>query len=74
MDRKAAIFMALGFECVGLVMVGLWLGEYLDKEYSLGGNGTTYGVMGAIVLWIVHILAAHRQLEKAEKSSDKSEP
>ena len=73
MDRKTAIFMALGFECVGLVMVGVWIGEYLDKERGWGGNGTTVAVMGSVILWIAHMLLEYRRLEKSENSGDKPE-
>ena len=73
-DRKTAMYMGLGFECVGLVMAGLYVGEFLDKKYGWSGTGTMASVMGALVLWFVHILLVNRQLTQDQKEDAQDPP
>lgn len=71
MDRQYAIFMALGFELVGLVTVLLLLGQWLDKNQGWGGYGQIAGAIIGTVGWFVHLVFALKQLAKREEESEK---
>ncbi len=50
------IFAGMGFELVGIVLAGLYIGQKLDEVYDWGG----LGVAGMIILatggWIYHLI------------------
>lgn len=70
MDRKWAIFTAMGFEIVGLVLAFVFVGRWMDEKFGWDGLGTTVGVLVALVGWITHLLILAKQIEKSEASND----
>lgn len=66
MDRKAAILISMGFEIIGVVVVAVYVGQWLDQKYGWGG----LGMVGLITLgfagWLVHLLAAVKDLDRSE--------
>ena len=55
MDRRA-VFVGMGFEIVGLLLVGVWAGAYFDKKFNLQGMATAGLVVLALILWFLHLL------------------
>lgn len=60
---KYVVFIAIGFELVGLVLAGLLFGQSIDATYNLEGIATTAGILLALVVWIVHLLVLIKNLE-----------
>ena len=72
MDKKASIYMALGFESIGLIMGGLFLGSWLDNRYSWNGLGAVGGAMVGLVAWVTHLLIVVQHLAKTEETDNNS--
>lgn len=74
MDRKTAILISMGFEIIGIVLVAVYVGGYLDEKYSWDGMG----VVGAIAIgfagWLTHLLVAVKDLDKAPGDKTPGEP
>jgi NADH:ubiquinone oxidoreductase subunit 6 (subunit J) len=67
MDRKTGIFIGMGVECVGIVLVFVYIGQWIDEKYGLKGLATAFLAMLALVVWVVHLLMVVRVLAKQEK-------
>ena len=67
MDKKTVALIGLAFELTGLVLAGVFLGNYLDSKWDLKGLGVAGGALLALVLWITHVMKVLK-----EKSSDNS--
>ncbi|MCM2280518.1 MAG: AtpZ/AtpI family protein [Bdellovibrionaceae bacterium] len=66
MDRKFAVFTAMGFEIVGLVVAFVFIGRWVDEKFGWNGLGTAAGVGIALVGWLTHLLVLAKQIEKAD--------
>jgi hypothetical protein len=55
-SRKLAVFMAMGFECVGLVTAAVLLGRYCDNQYGWKGLGAAAGAIVGVVGWVTHLI------------------
>lgn len=69
MDRKSMVFIAMGVECVGVVLACMWLGGQLGEKYGWGVLGPAVGAFLGLIGWVVHLLAVARSLEKSQDSS-----
>lgn len=69
-NKSSSAFMALGFELIGLVVVLVLGGNYLDKNYGWGGWGVISGITVAFLGWVTHLYIVVQILAKAEKSGD----
>lgn len=70
MDRKTAVFISMGFEIIGIVIVAIYVGGWLDKTYELGGLGTAGTIMVGFIGWLCHLYVAAKAVAKEENSSD----
>lgn len=70
MDRKTAVFISMGFEIIGIVIVAIYVGGWLDKTYELGGLGTAGAIMIGFIGWLCHLYVAARAVDKEENSGD----
>ena len=70
MDRKATVFAAMGFECVGLVTACVLIGRYFDQNYGWGGLGAGLGAFVGVMGWVTHLLVVIRSLAKPSEPSD----
>ena len=52
---KYVIFIAIGFELVSLILVAIWLGDYLVKN-DYGKNSTAFTVLGAFLIWFISLI------------------
>jgi F0F1-type ATP synthase assembly protein I len=71
-DRKAAILISMGFEIIGVVLVAVYVGQWLDDKYHLGGLGLVGLIVIGFVGWLTHVLVAVRSLDDS-KSDQKEE-
>ncbi len=62
--NKYIVFIAIGFELISLLLISIWLGDYLVKN-GYGKNSTAFTVLGAFLLWFISLIL---KLKKANKS------
>ena len=70
LDKRAA-FVGIGFEIIALLIVGVWLGGWLDKKFQLNGMGTAGLVILAMVLWFIQLL---QMLKNLQNDRDQNPP
>ena len=56
MKSKGLIFTGMGFELVGVVLAGLYIGQKLDEVYGWGGLGVAGMIFLATGGWIYHLI------------------
>lgn len=66
MDRKAAVFIAMGFECFGLVAACVLIGRWIDQKYGSGSLWTGMGALVGVTAWVTHLLVLLKQLAKKQ--------
>ncbi len=66
---KSGIYIALGFELAILVVVMIYLGDWVDKRLGWQGIGTALGACVAMGSWIYHLLWAIQKFEKDSEGS-----
>jgi len=67
--NKMAVFVGIGFEIIGILVLAAWAGGWLDKAYGLKGMGTAGLVILGLIGWLVHLLYLLKDFE-----NDQSEP
>lgn len=72
-NRAASAYTTLGFELIGLVVVLVFLGRWVDEHWGWGGWGTIGGVTIAFVGWTIHLYIVVQMLAKQDKSGDTSQ-
>jgi len=73
MDRKSAVFIAMGVECVGVIMACLYLGRWVDTKLGWGGLGAALGAFIGLIGWVSHLLIVTQQLAKKKDSGHTEE-
>lgn len=61
--KEYLIFLGLVFELVALVISLVYAGYYLDQKMGWSGVGITSGAILAIVIWVVHLMRAFRNIK-----------
>tara|TARA_B100001248_G_scaffold262718_1_gene261450 strand:- start:1843 stop:2055 length:213 start_codon:yes stop_codon:yes gene_type:complete len=70
MMRQYALFLGLGMELAGLIVVFLFLGRELDDWLQWQGIGIAISVGIAMAIWIFHLSIAMKRLGKTEKDGE----
>lgn len=53
--NKYVVFVTIGFELISLILISLWLGDYLLKKgYSQAAQA--FCVLGAFLIWFVSLI------------------
>ena len=68
--QKGVVFIGMGFELLGLILGGLFLGNIIDKEMQWPGYGLAVCVIAGLVSWVVHLVV---MLKKFMDETDDSE-
>ena len=66
MKNKYIVFISIGIELVGSIMVGIFLGQYLVKEFNLNKNLPVFLLLLFLILWFLRVL----KLLKQTKNND----
>ena len=69
MNKKMAIFTAMGFEAFGLIVAFVLIGKWCDENFGWKGMGVSFGGIFAIFAWVAHVLFMVKQLAKEQESS-----
>jgi len=67
--NRYAVFLAVGFELLGLVGACVWLGSWLDERFQTGGLILVGLVALGLAAWLLHIVVLVRGFEKSDDSS-----
>lgn len=70
MDRKTAIFSALGFEIVGIIIAAVYIGAYIDEKYKWNGLGLIGAIALGFIGWFVHVLLVVSIVEKRDQAEE----
>lgn len=60
--KEYLIFLGLVFELVGLVVALVYAGYYFDQKMGYSGVGVAGGAVLALVVWVVHLMQAFKNL------------
>jgi hypothetical protein len=71
-NKKALVFTGIGFECIGLIVAFVMVGEWLDKKFGWGGLGAGIGGMLGFFAWFIHVLILLKQFNKEEEANEDS--
>ena len=72
MNAKGLVFMGMGFELVGLIFGGLFIGEKIDKAYNLNGLATAGMSLLVLAGWIYHLVILLQRFQKESQADDKN--
>ncbi len=67
-DRKFYFLMGVGLELTGVIIVSLYLGQFIDHKYSLGGVGLAFFSMLGFLGWIVHLVFLVKKFDNNKDS------
>ncbi|MFC4619863.1 AtpZ/AtpI family protein [Camelliibacillus cellulosilyticus] len=54
--RMAGLMGTLGFEIVAFILIGVWLGRYLDKTFNAAPVWLIVGIFGGMIIGIASAL------------------
>lgn len=54
--KKGLVFVSIGFEFIGIVVLAYLLGQYLDNKYQGAGMYSAGAIVFGFFVWIAHIL------------------
>jgi len=66
-SKKAVVFAGMGFELAGLIVGGLYLGQYLDAVYNLKGIATAALALGALASWLIHLVVLIKKFQEPDR-------
>lgn len=64
---KYLIFASMGFELVGLIVGGVYLGQILDKEFGTKGLLLMSITIVSLIGWFIHLLFLLKRMEKLDE-------
>jgi hypothetical protein len=67
-NNKSAVFIAMGFECFGLITVCVLIGRWLDQKYGWGSLAAGLGAFVGLSAWVAHLLLLLKSLAKSGDS------
>lgn len=60
--NKFIVFIATGFEFTSLILVAIWLGDFLvEKGYSK--NTPAFCILGAFLIWFTSLIVKLKKLK-----------
>lgn len=73
MKSPWVVFTAIGFEIIALILAGIYLGGLADSLWGWGGLGLTAGVIGALILWLIHVFVLLQKVSAAQGAETQPE-
>ncbi len=64
--NRMIAFAGIGFELIGLLLGGAFLGQYLDTKYAVEGWWTAGLVILALIGWLVHLIVMLKSFQASE--------
>lgn len=60
--NKFVVFITIGFEFTGLILVALWVGNYLEKQ-GYSNMATAFCVLAAFFIWFTSLIVKLKNLK-----------
>lgn len=60
--NKYIVFATIGFELISLILLSLWLGDYLLKR-GYGQAAQAFCVLGAFLLWFISLIIKLKKMK-----------
>lgn len=54
--KQGLVFLGMGFELLGLILGGLYLGQIIDKTMGWPGYGVAMLVVACLASWLFHLV------------------
>lgn len=54
--KKGLVFLGMGFELLGLILGGLYIGGAIDAHMGWPGYGVAFLVVICMVSWMIHLI------------------
>lgn len=70
--NKYIVFLGIGFELVGLIIVSVYVGEYLETIKPTKGLWVAGLILVSLIGWMIHLLVMLKTAQK-QKAMDKSQ-
>lgn len=67
--NKYLVFAGIGFELVGLIIVSVYLGEYLETKTPTKGLWVAGFILLSLVGWMVHLVSMLKNIQKEKPES-----
>lgn len=68
--NRYLVFMGLGFELVGLIIGGIYLGQLLDAHFGTRGIMVLVILASCLVSWFIHLVFLLKRVEKMGAGDD----
>ena len=67
-NNKYVVFATIGFELISLILLSLWLGNYLTKQ-GYGATAEAFCVVVAFLIWFISLIIKLKKIN-SDKNSD----
>jgi hypothetical protein len=64
--NKYIVFVSIGFELIALILIAIYLGQYLVEKQGLGQAVQAFLIVFAFIVWFISLIV---KLKAREKSS-----
>lgn len=54
--NKYIVFVGIGFELIGLILISVYAGEYLEAKYATKGLWVAGLILLSLVGWMIHLM------------------
>jgi F0F1-type ATP synthase assembly protein I len=71
---KAIVFFGIGFELIGMMVGGFFLGVEIDKYMGWNGYAVIGLVLTLLLAWFIHLIYLLQRFEKSEQADGNSNP
>lgn len=69
--KKGIVFLGSGFELVGMVLAGLFIGSKLDEHFNKSGVFVGITIMVFMAVWLFHfIYLLNRFMKEVDNDTD----
>ena len=65
--NKYLVFMGSGFELLGIILGAVYVGQIVDKTYSLNGIGTLVFILAGFFGWVYHLIVLLKKLMNSDE-------
>lgn len=66
-QNKLIVFVGIGFELVGTIVVCIYAGKWIDDNYGTSGLGIGLLPMLGLAGWIYRVVLLAKRMEKSEE-------
>jgi len=72
--QKGMVFLGMGFELLGVVLGGMFVGQAVDREFQWPGYGLAAFVVLGLVGWMVHLVFMLKKFMQEDTNDPTGKP